>query len=417
VWRELATRTLALGTKRLFIDVRINHRGPFVKIAEADHSSGHRTKVVFPSPMWTPLVTCLRRVAESEAALPPEGTAGSAAAGAGAGAPAAVPTADAPVIAAGGADAASGGGVAPATAAGDGTAAPADGAGNGGAAAAAAPGATASAVGAAGPTPAAAAASPPPVPLHGYGRPPPPSTLSTETLRADDGRRWWYVDHMSNAKGRYVKLTEAVPVRVSVYVPASGIGAFVDALAGALSAAAPEVAAHEAGVGAPSGGAGSYASGVGGGQGGYGGVRPVAGGGSGRGNGYAPRVSGGGAQSVAVRGGGVGGGADVGSGGGGGGPGDAADGEHADGADGGGGGGGDGGDGDGDFNSRELRLEFKRFFFDVEARSAAGDTFLRVSEVTRHGRSKLVLPVSTWKPMRDILDVYIRHAERQGLVE
>jgi len=53
----------------------------------------------------------------------------------------------------------------------------------------------------------------------------------------------------------------------------------------------------------------------------------------------------------------------------------------------------------------------------VEARSAAGDTFLRVSEVTRHGRSKLVLPVSTWKPMRDILDVYIRHAERQGLVE
>lgn len=215
---------------------------------------------------------------------------------------------------------------------------------------------------------------------------------------------------MSNAKGRYVKLTEAVPVRVSVYVPASGVGSFVESLSAALAAAAPEVAAHEPGVGGEgavaSSGGGSYAgapgvdgrSAGGAGYGGGGGaVRSTVSGGGGRGNGYAGR-----ALPVAVRGVGTdgsGGGGDSGRGG--------EDGNGVDGS----------GDGDGDFASRELRLEFKRFFFDVEARSAAGDTFLRLSEVTRHGRSKLVLPVSTWKPMRDILDVYIRHAERQGLFE
>ncbi|KAK1857814.1 hypothetical protein I4F81_000428 [Pyropia yezoensis] len=219
--------------------------------------------------MWPSLVACLRRVAEREAALPPEGTPAPAAApgGGGEGAGGAHDT-EGPAVGGAASVSSAAGGAVPADVVSDATAAsvtvPAAGSTS-----------TLSAAGVVSASP----ATPHP---HSYGRPPPPSTLSSETLRSEDGRRWWYVDHMSNAKGRYVKLTEAVPVRVSVYVPASG---------------------------------------------------------------------------------------------------------------------------------------FKRFFFDVEARSAAGDTFLRLSEVTRHGRSKLVLPVSTWKPMRDILDVYIRHAERQGLFE
>lgn len=362
--------------------------------------------------MWPALVACLRRVAEREASLPPEGTATPAVTPAVAGEGSAL---------AGGALDTEGPAVGSAAAVGSvnaGGAAPADSVGGVPAASVTVPAAgSTSTLSSAG----GVAAAPAPPHPHAYGRPPPPSTLSSETLRSEDGRRWWYVDHMSNAKGRYVKLTEAVPVRVSVYVPASGVGSFVESLSAALTAAAPEVAAHEPGGGGEAAVAGSGGGGYGGapgvdgrsaGGGGYGGgagaVRSTIAGGGVRGNGYAGR-----ALPVAVRGVGTDGGGGGGDSGRGGDDGNGVDG----GGDGDGGGGVGGGDGDGDFASRELRLEFKRFFFDVEARSAAGDTFLRLSEVTRHGRSKLVLPVSTWKPMRDILDVYIRHAERQGLFE
>lgn len=55
--------------------------------------------------------------------------------------------------------------------------------------------------------------------------------------------------------------------------------------------------------------------------------------------------------------------------------------------------------------SKELRVEQKRFYFNLKENSRG--RFLKIAEVSG-GRSTIIVPVSGWVEFRDMLDEFIR---------
>lgn len=67
----------------------------------------------------------------------------------------------------------------------------------------------------------------------------------------------------------------------------------------------------------------------------------------------------------------------------------------------------------GGLESRELRMDKKRFFFDVGCNPRG--TFLRISEVANGTRTRVNVPLSGWKEFRDVLTSYIDNAEKSSV--
>ncbi len=58
--------------------------------------------------------------------------------------------------------------------------------------------------------------------------------------------------------------------------------------------------------------------------------------------------------------------------------------------------------------SRELRVEQKRFYFNLKENKRG--RFLKIAEVSG-GRSTIIIPVSGWAEFRDMLDGFIRERD------
>lgn len=58
--------------------------------------------------------------------------------------------------------------------------------------------------------------------------------------------------------------------------------------------------------------------------------------------------------------------------------------------------------------SRELRVEQKRFYFNLKENSRG--RFLKIAEVSG-GRSTIIIPVSGWTEFREMLDQFIEQVE------
>ena len=64
-----------------------------------------------------------------------------------------------------------------------------------------------------------------------------------------------------------------------------------------------------------------------------------------------------------------------------------------------------------ELDSRELRVEQKRFYFNL--RENQRGRFLKIAEVSG-GRSTIIIPKSGWSAFRDMLDRFIEESEDDG---
>ena len=211
---ELASCVLQIELKRFYFDLRANDRGVFLKIAEAE-AKGTRSKITVPGyslVSFRDILDAMVSEASKEQAATPEPTpsANSSNAASAQGTP---PVGASPSkVEVGKQD----GDVQPAE---GGTEAP----GEGRAAALAALGAEAVASGTA--QTAVIEGQLVEIPATGL-----PTTLASRTMRADSKK--YYFDLLSNAKGRYLKISQSMSgsKRSSVVVPVSGIALFRNAV-------------------------------------------------------------------------------------------------------------------------------------------------------------------------------------------
>ncbi|MCO4773448.1 MAG: PUR family DNA/RNA-binding protein [Deltaproteobacteria bacterium] len=68
-----------------------------------------------------------------------------------------------------------------------------------------------------------------------------------------------------------------------------------------------------------------------------------------------------------------------------------------------------------ELTTRELRVEQKRFYFNLKENGRG--RFLKIAEVSG-GRSTIIIPVSGWREFRDLLDEFIdAESATEGIVE